>query len=96
MSLGNPSGRQCASAGEVRSPNRPFACFGGCVWWLPPEHCPGDFPNSSEKWKDGVWMGLTPESNEVYIGTAEGVKVARSVRRTPEALRWINDEHLCV
>ena len=26
--------------------------------------------------KDGLWLGLKPESNEVFVGTAEGVKLA--------------------
>ena len=47
-----------------------------------------------EKWKDGVWLGIKPESNEIYIGTAEGVRLARSVRRKPEGIRWVKDEIL--
>ncbi len=32
-----------------------------------PEHRPGDYANLCEKFKDAVWLGLRPESNEVYV-----------------------------
>lgn len=36
----------------------------------------------------GVWLGKFLQSDEHYIGTAEGIRCCRSAWRRPEAKRW--------
>ena len=38
--------------------------------------------------KEGLWLGHARSSNEVLIGTREGVVRAYSVKRQPEQDRW--------
>ena len=33
------------------------------------------------KWETGIWLGVKDESNEIIIGTNQGVLKARSIRR---------------
>ena len=40
------------------------------------------------EWKTGVWLGHASNSNEVLIGTAEGVVRAFAVIRKPPDERW--------
>ena len=40
------------------------------------------------EWKDGIWLGHTRDSNEVLVGTKDGVVRAYSVIRKPEGERW--------
>ena len=82
-----PFGKTARERWKGSKSNRPLACFGECIWYLPAEHQPGCYPTLGEKLKDGVLLGLRPESNEVFVGTPEGVKLARTVRRKPEGLR---------
>ena len=41
-----------------------------------------------DRWLDGVWIGVDIETDEVMVGTANGVFKARSIRRKPEEDRW--------
>ena len=40
------------------------------------------------EWKDGIWLGHARESNEVLIGTDDGVVRAYAVIRKPPGERW--------
>ena len=40
------------------------------------------------RWGSGVWMGIREESNEAFIGTADGVIKTRSIRRKAGDQRW--------
>ena len=40
------------------------------------------------EWKEGVWLGHARGTNEVLIGTGEGVVRAYSVIRKPEGEQW--------
>ena len=37
---------------------------------------------------DGVFLGVRVRSSEILVGTKDGIKLARSVRRIPEEDRW--------
>ena len=37
--------------------------------------------NADEKFKEGVWLGMSSRSGEIIIGTDEGIEMARTVRR---------------
>ena len=40
------------------------------------------------KWDIGLWLGHARDTNEVLIGTAEGVIKACACKRFPETERW--------
>ena len=41
----------------------------------------------SNKWRSGHFLGIKEGTDEAYIGTEQGVMMARSVKRTPEETR---------
>ena len=43
------------------------------------------------KWEEGLWLGHTRSSNDVLIGTADGIEKAYAIRRRPLEERWDND-----
>ena len=45
-------------------------------------------------WEQGVWLGHARVSNEVLIGTRNGVVRAWAIKRVPEEERWSADEIL--
>jgi len=65
--------------------------IGECVWYLEAKSL--GKADSRSRWKSGVWLGVKDESNEVIIGTANGIVKARTVRRKgTDADRWNTDE----
>lgn len=61
--------------------------FGECVWFLLPKSLGRS--KAESRWGDGVWLGFRDESNEVFIGTLQGVVKGRTVRRKgTEKARW--------
>ena len=65
-------------------------------WFRPPQNKAGNFAKLEERFQDGVWLGLRPGSNEVWIGTPSGVVLARTVRRKPDNLRWSFEELMAI
>ena len=53
---------------------------------------PGERKEAMEvKWREGIWLGHARSSQEVLIGTEEGVVGAWTVRRLIESQRWDKD-----
>ena len=48
-------------------------------------------PSMGSSWKTGVWLGHARNSNEILIGTGEGVVRAYAVIRRAEGERWDAD-----
>ena len=63
--------------------------FGECVWHLRLKSAGKDKMNT--RWGSGVWLGIREESNEVFVGTDEGVVKCRSIRRKAGPDRWDKD-----
>ena len=40
------------------------------------------------QWKEGLWLGHSRNSNEIYIGTRGGVVRAWAIRKKPEQEQW--------
>ena len=40
------------------------------------------------KWEEGVWLGHTRNSNEVFVGNKDGLVKAWAIRRRPLEERW--------
>ena len=49
----------------------PVVEFGACVWYLRLKSAGKDKMNT--RWGSGVWLGIREETNEVFVGTDEGV-----------------------
>ena len=67
----------------------PVVEFGECVWYLRLKSAGKDKMNT--RWGSGVWLGIREESNEVFVGTDEGVVKCRSIRRKAGQDRWDKD-----
>jgi len=64
---------------------------GECVWYLMAKS--KGQTDMESRWRTGVWLGIRSESNEVIIGTSEGVVKARSIRRNEsEEESWCKDK----
>lgn len=51
---------------------------------------------TTRKWATSIWMGFVARSNEVYVGTPEGVVRAWTIRRTGGHDRWKKEVALAV
>jgi len=77
-----------------RLKGRPFkkelVPFGECIWYLKPNT---DDKTMNEMWGDGICLGIYESSNEVIVGTKEGVIKVRTVRRKAnEKDKWNIEE----
>ena len=43
------------------------------------------------KWDYGIFVGVRPRSNEIWVATEDRTWKVRSVRRLPEDVRWLSD-----
>ena len=55
--------------------------FRECIWYCMPKITGTD--KGKSRWASGIWLGVREESNEVIIGTENGVIKVRTVRRKP-------------
>lgn len=53
-------------------------------------------PNKENKWSFGTLLGLVTRTQETYIGSAEGVVRAWTIKRIAEQERWNADELLAM
>ena len=53
-------------------------------WKLPPTH----HGKLEDRWRAGVFLGRRDLSDEILVGTPQGVETARSMRRRPEEERF--------
>ncbi len=42
----------------------------------------------NERWEYGIFLGVRRKSNELWIGTKDGIESVRSVKRIPVEQRW--------
>ena len=62
-----------------RSFNKKIIGFGESVWYLKPKSAGKE--KIKTRWATGILLGIRDESNEVLIGTEEGVIKVRTIRR---------------
>jgi hypothetical protein len=67
---------------------RPVAEFGEYIHFRPLKGDPVRDNKLEPQWRDGVWLGVDARTDEVYVGTEEGVVRARDIRRRPADQRW--------
>ena len=59
--------------------NKECVEFGECIMYKPPGNTGKDkFEN---RWEEGVWLGVVDRTNEVIVGTSEGVIKVKDVKR---------------
>lgn len=67
--------------------DKEVAELGECVWWLKPKSAGKD--KFESRWESGIWLGIRDESGEHLIGTKEGIRRARTIRRRgSDEERW--------
>ena len=47
-----------------------------------------DLNKWDDRWGKGIFLGVRPTSNELYVGTPPGVVKCRTLRRRVESDRW--------
>ena len=60
--------------------------FGEKVWYKKLK--PTGLGSMDSAWDEGIWMGHNNKSNEVVIGTAEGVVAAYAIKRMEAGKQW--------
>ena len=40
------------------------------------------------RWGTGIWLGVVPKSHEYIIGTPDGIKTARTVKKVAPSEQW--------
>ena len=67
--------------------------FGECVWYM--RNKTSKRGKLESRWESGVFLGIREESNEILVGTSDGVVKARTFRRKgSDEDRWNKDEIL--
>ena len=60
-----------------------------CVYKIPKRFIGPDLNDKwDDRWGKGVFLGVRPTSNEIYVGTPSGVIKCRTIRRRMVADRW--------
>ena len=79
--------RTSAIAGKTF--DRPICEFGECVYYKIPKRMIGpDLNKWDGRWAIGVFAGVRAISNEIYVGTSQGVIKCRAIRRRIPDDRW--------
>ena len=83
-------GRTAQERKRGRPCKSPLAEFGETVWYKPFDKNK-DRNKVEPKWEQGVWLGISRESNETLIGTKGGVIRCYSIKRLPNEEKWIKE-----
>ena len=71
--------------------------LGECIHYkIPKKYIGPDLNKWDDRWGHGIFLGIRPISNEVYVGTAEGVVKCRTIRRRVPDSRWNPELLKCV
>ena len=63
--------------------------FAECVHYRIPKRLIGpDLNKWDDRWGSGIFLGIRPISNEVYVGTKDGILKCRTIRRKAPDARW--------
>ena len=72
-----------------KSFEKPMVAFGERVLFVKPKNYIGPNLNQAEtRAAYGIFLGFRPISNEIYLGTPEGIKKARTIHRLSDDKRW--------
>ena len=71
-----------------RTCNIPTEKFGEHVWYKGLRTKSELLAKLESEWKEGLWLGHARSSNEILIGTREGVVRAWAIRKKPEGEQW--------
>ena len=66
----------------------PVEKFGEKVWYKELHGKTSEVKKFESLWKEGLWLGHARNSNEVLIGTREGVVRAWAIRKKPSNEQW--------
>ena len=66
----------------------PVVPFGEKVWYKEIRETKERKDKFSSEWKEGVWLGHQRSSNEILVGTSQGVVRAYSIKRREPEHRW--------
>ena len=81
----NNEGRTPVQEVSGSRPARAIAQFGENIMYMPAQTAAGKPPKLYDRYRDGMFLGMRLRSDEILIGTAQGVVKARSVCRHADA-----------
>ena len=87
----NSEGRTAVEEIRGKKSARSFAQFGEQIMYMPAQTAAGKLDKLDDRYRDGIFLGMRLRSDEILVGTAEGVVKARSVCRHPEGKQWDKD-----
>ena len=87
------NGKSAAEMIRGRESMRAMVKFGECVHYIPMKTAAKKEQQGKleDRMKTGIFLGLRLRSDEVIIGTDEGVIKARTIRRRPPGEQWDRD-----
>ena len=84
----NSAGRTAVQEIRGSKSARAIAHFGEKVMYMPAQTASGKLGKLDPRYYDGIFLGMRLRSDEIIIGTENGVVKARSVRRYPDGQQW--------
>jgi len=81
-------GRTAHERRRGRKCNVPVVRFGELVWYKQMRESKERKDKFESEWFEGIWLGHSRASNEILIGTADGVVRAYTVQRKVEGEQW--------
>ena len=86
-----PNGRTPIEEVRGRGSTRGVAKFGEKILYMPAKQSSHPQGKWEDRYTDGVFLGMRMRSDEILIGTPQGVVKARSIKRYPEGEQWDRD-----
>ena len=84
-------GRTAYERRRGRRCNVPTERFGEKVWYKELKGKSETAGKIESGWREGLWLGHARSSNEIFVGTREGVVRAWAIRKKPYEEQWDGD-----
>ena len=84
-------GRTAYERRRGRRCNVPTERFGEKVWYKELKGKSETAGKIESGWREGLWLGHARSSNEIFVGTREGVVRAWAIRKKPYEAQWDGD-----
>ena len=86
-------GWENGNSGDKRIQIEPTNClFGEKILYMPLKISTKPVPKMEERFREGIFLGMRMRSDEIIVGTADGVIKARTIRRRPKGEQWSAEE----
>ena len=87
----NTEGRTAVQEVRGSKSARAIAEFGEKIMYMPGQTTSGKLGKLDDRYRDGIFLGMRLRSDEILVGTKDGVVKARSVCRHADQSQWDNE-----